>query len=67
MDNTVNPISRTHAEVDAFQQAAAAGVSGTSGTLYVDRPLCMACGQNGAVRSVARQIGITDLTVVTPR
>lgn len=62
----VNPISRTHAETDAFQQALAAGVSGGSGVLTVDRPLCDACGRNGAVRSMARQLGLDRLTVITP-
>ena len=66
IDLTVNPISMTHAEADAFQQAANAGISGDSATLYVDRPLCIPCGEKGAVASMARQIGITNLTVVTP-
>ena len=67
IDLTVNPISMTHAQADAFQQAANAGMKGGSATLYVDRALCMACGQYGAVRSMARQLGITDLTIVAPR
>jgi RHS repeat-associated protein len=62
----VNPISRTHAETDAFQQAANAGVNGGQGTLFVDRGLCTACGDNGAVRSLARQLGFDQLEVVTP-
>ena len=66
VDLRVNPISRTHAETDAFQQAAAAGVRGGNATLYADRYLCVACGQNGAVRSMARQLGIRELRVVTP-
>lgn len=64
---TVNPISRTHAETDAIQQAANRGVSGAA-TLYVDHPegLCGACGRSGALRSIARQAGLTSLTVVSP-
>jgi hypothetical protein len=63
----VNAISEGHAEADVFQQALNSGVKGQEGTLYVDRPLCKACGQNGAVKSMARQIGLTHLTVVTPQ
>jgi RHS repeat-associated protein len=63
---TVNPISRTHAETDVFQQAANAGVSGGRGRLVVDRDLCTACGPKGAVHSMMRQLGIDELEVVTP-
>jgi hypothetical protein len=35
-------------------------------TLYADRKLCDPCGQNGGVRSLARQLGLTKLTVITP-
>jgi RHS repeat-associated protein len=66
VDLTVNPISRTHAETDAFQQARNAGTSGGSATLYVDRDLCRSCGQNGAVESMAKQLSIDNLTIVTP-
>jgi filamentous hemagglutinin len=61
-----NAISTTHAEADAFAQAARAGISGGNATLYVDRGLCLACGQNGGVRSMARQLGLESLKVVTP-
>jgi hypothetical protein len=63
----VNAISRTHAEADAFQQALNAGVKGGNATLYVDRALCAACGQNGGVRSMARQLGLSQVTVITPQ
>jgi len=63
----VNAITRTHAEADAFQQAANAGVSGGRGTLYVDRALCPACGQNGGVRGMMRQLGLEELEVITPQ
>ena len=63
----VNPISSTHAEADAFQQAANAGVRGGRGTLYVDRALCQACGLRGAVKSMARQLGLEELKIVTPQ
>ena len=63
----VNAITRTHAEADAFQQAANAGVSGGRGTLYVDRALCAVCGPNGGVRGMARQLGLEELQVITPQ
>jgi RHS repeat-associated protein len=66
----VNPISRTHAETDVMQQLAdAGGAGGRPASLYVDHPtgLCGACGRSGAVRSMAGQVGISDLTVVTPQ
>lgn len=63
----VNAITRTHAEADAFQQAANAGVSGGRGTLYVDRALCPACGPNGGVRGLMRQLGLEELEVITPQ
>jgi RHS repeat-associated protein len=62
----VNAISRTHAEADAFQQAANAGVRGGRGTLFVDRDLCTACGTNGGVRGLVRQLGLEELEVITP-
>ena len=62
----VNNISKTHAEMDAFQQAFNAGARGGKGRLFVDADLCGACGKNGAVRSLARQLGLTELQVVTP-
>ncbi|MGC4113772.1 MAG: deaminase [Myxococcales bacterium] len=67
----VNPISRTHAETDSFQQAHNAGVSGGRGVLYVDNPdyplgMCPSCGDYGAVESMARQLGLESLTVVSP-
>jgi RHS repeat-associated protein len=69
---SVNAISKSHAEIDVLEQlleeAIAQGV--TSGfkrvRLAVDRDLCMACGLFGGVRSVARQVGIEELEVVTP-
>jgi RHS repeat-associated protein len=63
---SVNAISATHAEADAFAQAARAGVNGGTGRLIVDRALCPACGTFGAVRSMARQLGLESLEVVTP-
>jgi RHS repeat-associated protein len=62
----VNAITATHAEADVFQQAANAGVKGGAGRLFVDAELCGACGQNGGVRSMARQIGLESLEVITP-
>jgi RHS repeat-associated protein len=63
----VNAITRTHAEADAFQQAANAGISGGRGILYVDRALCPACGPNGGVRGMMRQLGLEELEVITPQ
>jgi RHS repeat-associated protein len=62
----VNAITKTHAEADSFQQAINAGATGKSGTLYVDRDLCAACGVNGGVKGMAPQAGIEELEVVTP-
>lgn len=63
---TVNPISRTHAEADAFQQAFDAGVKGGQARLIVDRDLCRACGQNGGVKGMARQLDLEELEVISP-
>ena len=62
----VNPVSRTYAEADVFQQAANSGVKARTATLYVDYPtgLCGYCGQSGAVRGMARQLGLDRVTVV---
>jgi deoxycytidylate deaminase len=38
----INPISKSHAEADAFNQAKKANVSASSATLYVDRAPCVA-------------------------
>ena len=63
---TVNPISRTHAEADALQQAFDAGVRGGRARLVVDRDLCRACGQNGGVKGMARQLDLEVLEVISP-
>jgi hypothetical protein len=62
----VNPISETHAEADVFQQAKNANVTGGRGRLIVDRDLCGACGRSGAVTSLARQLGLTEIEIITP-
>jgi hypothetical protein len=62
----VNPISRTHAEADAFQQAIDAGLTGGRARLIVDRDLCRACGQNGGVKGMARQLDFDELEVISP-
>jgi MafB19-like deaminase len=59
----VNPISRTHAEADAFQQAYDLGIRGGKARLIVDRDLCRACGQNGGVKGMARQLDIEEIEV----
>jgi hypothetical protein len=62
----VNPISRTHAEADAFQQAYDLGIRGGKARLIVDRDLCRACGQNGGVRGMAKQLDIEELEIISP-
>ncbi|BAY08946.1 deaminase [Calothrix sp. NIES-2098] len=62
----VNPISRTHAEADAFQQAFDAGFKGGRARLTVDRDLCRACGQNGGVKGMARQLDLEEVEVISP-
>jgi hypothetical protein len=62
----VNPISRTHAEADAFQQAYDLGIRGGKARLIVDRDLCRACGQNGGVKRMARQLDIEEIEVISP-
>lgn len=65
----VNPISRTHAETDVLQQLAnLGGANGARATMYIDYPagLCGACGRSGAVLSMARQVGLSELRVVWP-
>jgi deoxycytidylate deaminase len=63
----LNPISRTHAEADAFQQALNANAGGESAVLYGDASLCEVCGDSGAVTSMARQLGVKTLRIVTPQ
>jgi len=63
----VNPITKTHAEADAFQQAADAGIRGGKARLIIDRDLCAACGIRGGVNSMAWQLGIEELEIITPR
>ncbi|MEH2012716.1 deaminase [Nostoc sp.] len=63
---TVNPISRTHAEADALQQAFDAGLKGGRARLIVDRDLCRACGQNGGVKGMARQLNLEEIEVISP-
>jgi RHS repeat-associated protein len=63
---TVNPISGSHAEIDALNQAKQTGVSATHATIYVDKPPCQACDDFNAIGSVARQIGIQTIEVIWP-
>jgi RHS repeat-associated protein len=62
----VNAGTLTHAEGEAFNQAAEAGVVGGHAHLYVDSALCDFCGRNGGVRSMARFLELQSLTVTTP-
>jgi MafB19-like deaminase len=62
----VNPISRSHAEADAFQQAFDLGYRGGRARLIVDRDLCRACGRNGGVKGMARQLQLEEIEIVSP-
>ena len=62
----VNPISRTHAEADAFQQAFDLGFRGGRARLIVDRDLCRACGQNGGVKGMAKQLDLDEIEIISP-
>ena len=62
----VNAITKTHAEADAFQQALNSGATSKYAQIFVDRDLCLACGQNGGVASMAKQLGIETLEINTP-
>ena len=62
----VSPISRTHAEADAFQQAFNLGFKGGRARLTVDRDLCRACGQNGGVKGMAKQLGLDEIEIISP-
>ncbi|MEA5554426.1 deaminase [Anabaena cylindrica UHCC 0172] len=62
----VNPISKTHAEADAFQQVKDAGLTGKKARLVVDRDLCDACSLRGGVNSMAYQLSIEELEIITP-
>lgn len=63
---SVNPITKDHAEADAFQQAADVSIRGGKARLIVDRELCAACGLRGGVNSMAWQLGIEELEIITP-
>lgn len=63
---SVNSITRDHAEADVFQQALDAGTRSDKARLIVDRDLCEACGKRGGVNSMAWQLGIKELEIITP-
>ncbi len=62
----VNAITKQHAEADAFQQAIDAGITGEKARLIVDRDLCRACGENGGLKSIVKQLAISELEVIAP-
>jgi hypothetical protein len=68
MDVTVptNAYTRTHAEAQSFQSALNAGARADRVTMYVDRPMCDACGIKGGVGSLLRGTGIKEVEVVAP-
>lgn len=53
-------------QADAFQQALDAGIQSEKARLIVDRDLCAACGIRGGVNSLAWQLGIKELEIITP-
>lgn len=64
----VNAQTRTHAEADVVQQALSgtARKHGGQAEMWVDRDLCRSCGDNGGLRSLARNLGVDELIVHTP-
>jgi hypothetical protein len=62
----VNAQTRTHAEAQAFQQALNDGLKADRATMYVDRPLCDACGRYGGIGSMLRATGIKAVEIVAP-
>lgn len=64
----VNAQTRTHAEADVTQQAlnGTARKQGGQAEMWVDRDLCRSCGDNGGLRSLARNLGVDELIVHTP-
>ena len=64
----VNAQTRTHAEADVVQQAlnGTARKQGGQAEMWVDRDLCRSCGDNGGMRSLARNLGVDELIVHTP-
>ncbi|WP_204101855.1 MULTISPECIES: RHS repeat-associated core domain-containing protein, partial [Spirulina sp. CCY15215] len=66
--NRVNSISPTHAEGDVAIQAINAGQAGKAkkAIMYVDRGACKSCGRNGGLRSLARNLGVDELVVISP-
>jgi hypothetical protein len=61
----VTPQSLTHAEGDAFGQAARAGAGGGHGTLYVDGLVpCRYC--RSSLAGYAKSLGLETLTVIGP-
>ncbi len=69
LQDTIQPLFRTsyqtakHAEGLAFYTAYLQGISGGTGTLYVDRSLCGFCGKSGGVRKMVKGLGLSRLTV----
>ena len=51
---------------NALQQAFDAGIRGGRARLIVDRDLCRACGQNGGVKGMAKQLGVEELEIISP-
>ena len=49
-----------------MQQAFDAGVRGGRARLVVNRDLCRACGQNGGVKGMAKQLDLEELEVISP-
>ena len=63
---TVNAQTVIHTEADVFYQAKKAGEESGMAILITDRRVCKSCGYYGEIRSMARQMGITNLVIVSP-
>lgn len=60
-----NAQTKTHAEAECVQKAINGGMVGTSTTaeMWIDRPPCDACGKYNGLGSLARELGVTKLTI----
>jgi deoxycytidylate deaminase len=61
----VNPITRAHAEGAVVQDALNRGYKnkGTNVHIYVDHPPCGACSRCNGIGSLARELGVSYITV----
>jgi MafB19-like deaminase len=64
----INNITKFHAEGNAVQNAIDAGAKGMGkeAEMWVDRALCGACGQSNGIGSLAKGLGVDQITVHSP-